>query len=399
MQLFPALCAAFDRATTSIHVETYIFRLDVAGQQILHHLKQAALRGVRVRVVIDGFGTAKEDADIEAQLNAVGASCKIYRPEPKSFTQNRFDTMRLRRLHRKVVIVDSQVAYIGGINFEDDYSETDPNIQSTDPRFDFAVSVTGPVVQDAIHALDLLWLKLVHARYDNQTLHPVLHQALKPLRRLKLLHRLHLRHPRHHHTKATAPTGDMTAALVLRDNLHFRKSIESAYLSAIDRAQHDIIIANAYFLPGFKLRKALIAAAARGVRVRLLLQGKIEYQMQYHATRWIYDQFLKHGIEIYEYIPSFLHAKVAVMDDWSTVGSSNLDPFSLLLAREANLMVLDTRFAQTLRQSLEGAMTRGSRVVEHSLYARRGWLTQASDGIAYFLLRIGVALSGKSEDY
>lgn len=390
VQLFPALCEAFDHAQTSIHLETYIFRLDEAGKKILHHLKLAAHRGIKVRVVLDGFGCAAQDQDIQSELRAAGALCLIYRPEPKSFWMNRFDVMRLRRLHRKVVIVDGTTAFIGGINFEDDYSETDPDIRHTDPRFDFAVRVTGPVVSDAVHALDLLWLRLMHANRVNQ--HP------QPVSALKHLRHIRLRHPVYQANDEPV-TGNMTAALVLRDNVRFRKSIESSYLAAIDAAHHDIMIANAYFLPGHKLRKALIAAARRGVRVRLLLQGKIEYPMQYHATRWIYDQFLRQGLEIYEYIPSFLHAKVAVMDNWSTVGSSNLDPFSLLLAREANVMIQDASFAAQLRHSLEIAMTQGSRIIEHSLYARRGWFSQASDACAYLLLRIGVALSGKSEDY
>ena len=209
---------------------------------------------------------------------------------------------------------------------------------------------------------------------------------------------LRLRHARHRAALQPA-TGDVEAALVLRDNLRYRKSIEAAYLHGIEQAQHTIIIANAYFLPGHKLRHALIAAAKRGVAVKLLLQGKIEYRMQYHATRWIYDQFLQAGIEIYEYLPSFLHAKVAVLDELATVGSSNLDPFSLLLAREANVLIDDQAFTQTLRQSLEAAMTRGSRVIEHSLYARRPVLARLTDALAYMLLRLGVALTGRGADY
>jgi cardiolipin synthase len=129
------------------------------------------------------------------------------------------------------------------------------------------------------------------------------------------------------------------------------------------------------------------------------LQGKIEYRMQYHATRWIYDLFLREGIEIYEYLPSFLHAKVAVIDGVSIVGSSNLDPFSLLLAREANVLVDDAGFTLQLRQSLENAMTRGSRIVELSLYGHRPFLERIADGLCYLLLRIGVTLSGKSDQY
>ncbi len=397
VQLFPALCEAFDQATRSIQVETYIFRLDAAGTQILHHLKLAALRGVRVRVMLDGFGSAPDEQKILAELLSVGAQCRIYRPEPKQFTLKSFDFKRLRRLHRKIVVVDSRVAFIGGVNFEDDYltpqllkrDVEDDYLASkllkreSDPRFDYAVQLTGPVIADAVHAQDLLWLRL------NWRL---------LLRGPRTWRHLRFRHQRHRAALYPA-TGNVQAALVLRDNLRYRKAIETAYLEGIKQARHTIIIANAYFLPGRKLRYALIEAAQRGVKVKLLLQGKIEYRMQYHATRWIYDQFLGAGIEIYEYLPSFLHAKVAVLDEVSTVGSSNLDPFSLLLAREANVLIDDAAFTQTLRQSLEAAIVHGSKVIEHTLYARRPVLTRLTDGLAYLLLRIGVALTGKGSDY
>jgi cardiolipin synthase len=397
VQLFPALCEAFDQATRSIQVETYIFRRDAAGIQILHHLKLAALRGVRVRVMLDGFGSAPDEQKILAELQSVGAQCRIYRPEPRQFTLKSFDFKRLRRLHRKIVVVDSRVAFIGGVNFEDDYltpqllkrDVEDDYLTSklvkreSDPRFDYAVQLTGPVVADAVHAQDLLWLRL------NWRL---------LLRGPRTWRHLRFRHQRHRAALYPA-TGNVQAALVLRDNLRYRKAIETAYLEGIKQARHTIIIANAYFLPGRKLRHALIEAAQRGVKVKLLLQGKIEYRMQYHATRWIYDQFLGAGIEIYEYLPSFLHAKVAVLDEVSTVGSSNLDPFSLLLAREANVLIDDAVFTQTLRQSLEAAIIHGSKVIEHTLYARRPVLTRLTDGLAYLLLRVGVALTGKGSDY
>jgi len=383
VQLFPALCDAFDRATLSIHVETYIFRLDSAGAKILHHLKLAAVRGVKVRVMLDGFGSAPDEQKIMSELADVGAQCRIYHPEPKRFTLKSFEFKRLRRLHRKIVVVDSRLAFIGGVNFEDDYLTPEALERANDPRFDYSVQVTGPVVAEIVHAQDLLWLRL------NWRL---------LLRAPRTWRHLRFRHQRHR--AALHPdTGSTQAALVLRDNLRYRKSIETAYLEAIRLAKDTIIIANAYFLPGRKLRHALIEAARRGVKVKLLLQGKIEYHMQYHATRWIYDQFLCVGIEIYEYLPSFLHAKVAVLDRVSTVGSSNLDPFSLLLAREANIVIDDATFTQTLRQSLEAAIVHGSKVIEHTLYARRPVLTRLTDGLAYLLLRVGVALTGKGSDY
>ena len=411
VQLFPELCAAFDAATTSIHLEMYIFRLDSAGNQILHHLILAAKRGLKVRVLIDGYGSAAEDEEIVRLLSNAGAHCRIYRPEPKRFTLKSFDFMRLRRLHRKIVVVDGLIGFVGGINVEDDYSTTDPNVRATDPRYDFAVRVTGPIVSDLVEALDLLWLST---------------RSWRPLHLKQLRTRLHyfkkhrassrMASQAYQASKASSTVSpaffseissevfvttpaNMRAAVILRDNLRYRRTIDYAYLFHIATAKNEIIIASAYFLPGGKLRHALIDAARRGVKVRLLLQGKIEYQMQYHATRWIYDMFLREDIEIYEYLPSFLHAKVAVLDGVSIVGSSNLDPFSLLLAREANVLIDDAGFTAQLHQSLENAMTYGSQIIERTLYGRRPYLGRVTDGLCYLLLRIGVALSGKSDRY
>jgi len=413
VQLFPALCAAFDAATTSIHVEMYIFRLDLAGKQLIHHLSLAAQRGLKVRVLIDGYGSAAEDEAIARMLHDAGAHCRVYRPEPKRFTLKSFDFMRLRRLHRKIVVVDATVGFVGGINIEDDYSSADPAVRTTDPRYDYAVRVVGPIVSDLVEALDLLWLRTRHWR---QTPLKNVRSRLRYFKRHRVSSYIVSASPSTSPStssslsssafpSATSPpvfsstTANVRAAFILRDNLRYRRTIERAYLFYIASAKTEIIIANAYFLPGGKLRHALIDAAKRGVKVRLLLQGKIEYQMQYHATRWIYDLFLRENIEIYEYLPSFLHAKVAVIDGVSIVGSSNLDPFSLLLAREANALIDDAGFTAQLRQSLEKALTQGSRIVELTLYGHRPFLGRIADGLCYLLLRIGVTLSGKSNQY
>ena len=409
LELFPALCEAFDAAHTSIHLETYIFRLDAAGLKVLDHLKRAAERGVKVRVVLDGYGSARDDRTIQSLLRAVGAQCRIYRPEPKYLSYQSFDFSRLRRMHRKTTLVDSHLAFIGGINIEDDYSglSEEDLLTNKEPRFDYAVRLTGPLAIELMRAQDLLWLQIGwplsnEALYDDTsikapvTLKQWKHRHVRRVR-LRLLRFKHAAYARNRMPHAHA--GTMRAALVLRDNLRYRRTIEAAYFAHIATAQHEIVIANAYFLPGMKLRHALIDAAARGVRVRLLLQGKIEYRMQYHATRWIYQQFLKHGIEIYEYLPSYLHAKVAVIDGVSVVGSSNLDPFSLLLARETNIVVDDAAFTATLTHSLESAFAQGSQIIEPSLYHERSWFACATDACAYILLRIGVALSGKGAQY
>jgi len=378
---FPALCRAIDAARTSVHLETYIFLLDRTGRRVLHSLEQAARRGVKVRVVLDGFGSAETAQGIVDRIVAAGGRGRIYRPEPPWYARLVPSRSRLRRLHRKMAVVDGEVAFIGGINIVDDFDDLDPVDGIPGPRFDFAVQVRGSLVARAIHAQDLLWVRMNWARLRR---HP------------RDWVRMRLGRPP---TPSAESADGQRAALVLRDNLRFRQTFERAYLYGIQHARRDILIANAYFFPGRKFRKALLQAAARGVRVRLLLQGKVEYRMQYHATRALYDQLLRGGIEIYEYMPGYLHAKVAVIDNMATVGSSNLDPFSLLLAREANVLVDDQPFAWDLQHRLEDAIADGGRFVRTLDYQRRGWLRRCADAVSYTLLRIGVALTGRAGEY
>jgi cardiolipin synthase A/B len=193
--------------------------------------------------------------------------------------------------------------------------------------------------------------------------------------------------------------GRYRAMFVVRDNLRFRRTIERLYLRALGRARKDILIANAYFFPGRRFRAALLAARKRGVRVRLLLQGKVEYPLQHYASQAMYDELLRAGIEIVEYQESFLHAKVAVIDDWCTVGSSNIDPFSLLLAREANVMVVAAPFAARLRERLEQAIAQGGQPIALKHHSARPWPVRLMHGFAYGLLRVGMALTGLGGRY
>jgi len=389
VELFPALTDAIDGAQTSIHLETYIFKIDRAGKGILEALQRAAVRGVKVRVVLDGFGSAEHAGAIEHAIHTAGGICRIYRPEPRWFRWLVIHPDRLRRLHRKITIIDDETAFIGGINIEDDFAQTSDDTLQSEPRYDYAVRVIGPVVADAVRAARHVWLRLSWAEIG---------QTVGSWRQFKkqargVFQSIRISNPLEPGIRT------VTAGLVLRDNLRFRRTIEKVYLHFIQQAEREIIIANAYFLPGRRLRRALKQAAKRGVRVRLLLQGRVEYRLQSHATRWIYDQFLRAGVEILEYMPSHLHGKVAVMDDVATVGSSNLDPFSLLLAREANVVVRDDVFVDKLRQSLERAIQRGSVVVDPSSHDNRRLIQRATDALAYLMVRIGVAITGKGQDY
>lgn len=191
----------------------------------------------------------------------------------------------------------------------------------------------------------------------------------------------------------------MQAALVIRDNLRHRRDIEEAYLEAMDNAQKEIILANAYFLPSKHFREALVRAAQRGVCVTLLLQGRADYLLQHHAMQSIYDSLLNAGIHIFEYQPAYLHAKVAVIDEeWATVGSSNIDPFSLLLSREANIIARNQTFALELAAHLRSAISRDA-VEIHPDAQHRSWLMKQINNAAYALVRLLVGMAGYGKHY
>ena len=194
------------------------------------------------------------------------------------------------------------------------------------------------------------------------------------------------------------PAGKQTGAIVIRDNLRHRDDIEDAYLAAINQARREIVIATAYFLPGLRFRRALMEAAARGVRVILLLQGRVEYVLLHYASRALYGSLLEAGVEIIEYHKSFMHAKVAVVDgEWSTVGSSNIDPFSLMLSREANVVIADARFSGELRQSLEKAMREGARPVGKQHWKQRPLAERVLTWMSYGLGRLVMGMLGYAQ--
>jgi len=333
-EYFPALEAAIRSARHELYLETYIFKGDATGTRVAEALCQAARRGVAVHVLVDGFGSSDMPKELAQELTDAGAELLVYRPEIARF---RFRKQRLRRMHRKLAVVDGRVAFVGGINIIDD---VDPP-GNAPPRFDFAVTLEGPLLLPIQEAAEHLWRRVAWVRL----------KVRKRFRRRAAVD--------------DAPKGSQLAALVVRDNFRHRSDIEDAYLAAIESAQDEILIANAYFFPGIRFRRCLVQAARRGVRVILLLQGRVEYALQHYASRALYGSLLAAGVEIYEYHKGYLHAKVAVVDrHWATVGSSNIDPFSLFLAREANLVIEDRDFASELRRSLHAALEDGALVVE-----------------------------------
>ena len=385
VELFAAMIEEIGSARREVLLETYIFDFVGAGADVAQALLQAADRGVTVHLMVDGVGTPSVPELWQQRFAAAGVQWHVFAPLGRLglLLPNRW-----RRLHRKLCVVDGTTVFCGGINVLDDFH--DPQYGRLEaPRFDFALRVRGPLVRSAHEVVSQLWWRT---------------QLLRSRRTIDLAaawESARQAHKSSHQRPADAPPPSALAraALVLRDNIKHRRTIERAYLKAIGMAHQDIIIANAYFLPGGRLRRALIHAARRGVRVRVLLQGRYEYFMQYHAARPVYDSLLAAGIELHEYAPSFLHAKVAVIDahtraPWATVGSSNLDPLSLLLAREANVVAVDAPFAQDLQARLETAMDTLGRRVDPVVFARRTRASRALDWLAYGLMRMALALTG-----
>ena len=363
-EFFPALIAAIEAAQHEIHLETYIFERDPTGEAVAHALCGAARRGVAVRVLVDGFGSRDFVSDLMPDLEASGVSVLVFRRELGLLS---FRMHRLRRLHRKLALIDAKVGFVGGINIVDDFSD----INRSTPRFDYAVRIEGPLLGPIYAEMQSLWARMCWASFRRR---PSL------IRRLDVL---------------PLPLGAQRAALLVRDNFRHRRDIELAYLAAIKGARHELLIANAYFFPGRRFRAALLDAAARGVKVTLLLQGRVEYWLLHHACQALYPQLLAGGIEIVEYHKGFLHAKVAVVDhDWATVGSSNIDPFSLLLAQEANVLVRDAVFAAELRASLQAAMASDSVVLARDDWQRRSLFRRCLSWLTYGAVRALISMAG-----
>ncbi len=364
VEYFPALETAIREAQREVFLETYIYAGDATGRRITRALCEAASRGAAVHLLVDGFGARDMPEEFARELRDSGARLLVFRPEVWRFP---FRRDRLRRMHRKIAVADGRVAFVGGINIIDDMDTP----RQVPPRYDYAVKIEGPLLAPVREAAVRLWNRIAMAR---------------------LKHAWRVSHPVPPHVTRA---GSQRAALVVRDNLRHRRDIEDAYLAAIGSAHEEIIIASAYFFPGRRFRRALTGAAARRVRVVLLLQGRVEYVLLHYASHALYGPLLEAGVEIYEYHRSFMHAKVAVVDGhWATVGSSNIDPFSLMLAREANVVAEDRRFAAELRAKLRADIEQGARVVAKTRWFRQPLSRRIPMWIGYGLARFAIGMFG-----
>ncbi len=356
-EYFPELLAAIAAAESEVWLETYIFALDATGLAVRDALAAAARRGVKVRVVSDWLGTGRvHSAQLKRDLRAAGVEHRNFNP---------WFRRGVTRMHRKMCVVDGRVAYLGGLNIIDDMiDDRHPEVQLAAPRWDFAIRVEGPLTPAIEHEMRLQWARLG---------------------RLPLVSRLE-RLARERGTHGTAGTEPALAALVIRDNFRNRLTIQRAYLQALGRARHEALVVTPYFAPGRKLRRALEAAALRGVKVTLLL-GVGEFPMQDAVAQSYYPKLLRAGVHIVEYRKTELHGKVAVVDDdWATVGSSNYDGLSLFVNQEANVLVRDAQFTADLRAHILSGVAEGV-PVHLQEFEGRPWLQRLSHDAAFLLYR------------
>jgi cardiolipin synthase len=377
---FAALIAHVDAARVGVALETYIFCDDEAGRPVSDALMRAAARGVRVRVITDGLGTGR--LPLFDEWVAAGIEHRIYNPGWFGV----FGRFGLSRTHRKLALVDEAVAFCGGINIVDDFATAGGRLSQ--PRWDFAVELTGPVVAHVSAAFDAQWRRLTqgHRPYAES-----MSRAFSPLARAanQAAKALSTASGPKRAPAAHAPEGVPKApsiAFVARDNFVNRRAIEKAYLVAIGRARQEILLANPYFMPGRKLRRALVRAARRGVDVRLVI-GRKEFVALDHAVPYLYRTLLKAGVRIAEYEKTMLHGKVAVVDsNWATVGSSNLDALSLVLNNEANVVLIEHPEIGELREALLAAFDE-ARGIDAACYAARPLPQRAANWLAYAAYR------------
>ncbi len=309
---FPAVFEAIRAARHEVLVETFILFEDKVGLALHEALCAAARRGVRVDLLIDGFGSPDLSEHFIHALAEAGVHLRTFDPGKPWFGM-RMNV--LRRMHRKIVVVDGEQAFIGGINYSADHlADFGPEAKQ-----DYAVALRGPVVDE--------------------------------IRRFALRA---IRSARPEPPRAPAPAGPAQAMLVTRDNVRHRNDIERHYRIAIRAARKRVLIANAYFFPGWRMLHELRRAARRGVDVQLILQGQPDVPLARKAASLLYEHLIADGVTIHEYCERPLHGKVAVVDDdWATVGSSNLDPLSLSLNLEANVILRDAGFADHLAGRLQ----------------------------------------------
>jgi cardiolipin synthase len=362
---YAAMFEAIANARDHINLESYILEAEGPGEEFAQRLIARARAGVRVNVLYDSFGSIGTPASYFDHLRSHGVSVCEYNPLRR--LGNLLSRALHLRDHRKLMVVDGRIGFVGGINISPVYSSGSSPIASL-----AGSGAVGPATEG-----DKPGWRDTHVRVEG----PIVAQ----------LQRLFMRHWARqspialrgtHYFPPLAPAGTQRVALAACDAGRRRNPFYRALLSALDAAQHRIYLTTAYLVPTRRLMRSLTQAARRGVEVHLLLPGVSDFWAPLQAGRSHYTRLLRAGVRLHELHDTLLHAKTCVIDGlWTTVGSSNLDWRSVLHNAEANLIVLDDGLAREMEQAYEADCARAREIVRED-WARRGWRQRVVEMIA-----------------
>jgi cardiolipin synthase len=377
-EFFPRVFECIAAAKREVIVETFILFEDKVGEELHAALHGAARRGVQVDLTIDGYGSPDLSPEFISTLTRAGVRIHVFDPGPRLWG---WRTNVFRRMHRKIVVVDGERAFVGGINYSADHlGDFGPEAKQ-----DYSVEIEGPIVAD----INTFVHKALAAGHRNAGAEP------PPGLRERFSDRARSMAGSWRSDNVPAPAGEASAFFVTRDNRKHTNDIERHYRAAIRTARKRVIIANAYFFPGYRLLREMRHAARRGVDVCLILQGEPDMAIVKTAASMLYHHLLDAGVRIFEYRERPLHGKVAVIDDeWATVGSSNLDPLSLSLNLEANVVIRDRAFNQELGGRLDILMQNSCKRIEREDLVESTWWRKLRSYFVFHLLRRYPAWAG-----
>lgn len=354
-EYFRLLEEMINNASHTFHLQTYIFDADETGTRIANALKNAAQRGVKVYLLVDGYASQKLPKDFIADLKSTGVRFRWFAPLLKS-RHFYFG----RRLHHKVAVADAAVSLVGGINISNKYND----MKDVPAWLDWAVRSKGEVSN---------LLNRVCVRVWNRS-------DWDPLpRRI-----------RDDVPKTELPKDQCNVRVRVNDWVRGRNQISRSYLEMLQNAEDRIMIMSSYFLPGRAIKRNMVAAVKRGVKVKLIIAGRSDVQIAKQAERWMYAWLFRHGIELYEYKKNVLHAKISTYDGkWVTVGSYNLNNISAFASIELNLDINNEDFAVNAETALQRIIdTDCERVVEDEFARKNHLLMQFWQWMCYQLIQV-----------
>ena len=345
---FSRLERIINEAVIEIHIQTYIFSNDATGKRILFAIKGALNRQVKVYLLLDGFGSLYFPNEISNELRQAGGHIRFFSP---LFSASSFYIGR--RLHKKVVVADSKVALIGGINIANRYHGN----SDEKPWLDFAIEINSSIVKSIQSHCKANYYKKKSAL--RETIPPIFEAEEKVL-----------------------------IQILQNDWLNRKSEISEAYIKSIRNANEKIIIVGSYFLPGRKLTKALLKAAKHKVKIQLILSGISDLPMTRRASCYLYNKLLQHNIELYEWNQSILHGKAMVVDgSWSTIGSFNLNNLSSYASIEMNVGIESPAFASLFEKELQEILLQCQKITPESFQTRNTIRSKINNALSYYITR------------